>query len=154
MPEAAGDELVERRFAGMAERRVAGVVAQPDRLGKILVQAERARDHPGDPGRLERVRHARPVVVVRRVDEDLRLALQAAERLRVQDPVAVALERRPHRALGLGPLAAAGLVGANGERRKRLFLELTDPRGEGFGNVPGEVGHQSASVAFGPAALR
>ncbi len=139
----AGDELVERGFARMAERRVPGVVPQPDRLGQILVQTERARDYPGDPGRLERVRHPRSVVVVRRVDEDLRLALQTTERLRVQDPVAVALERCPHRAFGLGPLAAASLVGAHGERRERFLFELTNPLGKGVGNIPGEIGHQA-----------
>ena len=95
------------------------VVAEPDRLGEILVQPQRPRDDARDAGRLERVRHPRAVVVARGVDEDLRLALQAAERLRVQDPVAVALERRPHAALVLGPLAAARLVRAHGERRQR-----------------------------------
>ena len=50
-------------------------------------------------GRLEGVRDSRPVVVAGRVDEDLRLALQASERLRVHDPVPVALERRPDPAL-------------------------------------------------------
>ena len=66
---------------------------------------ERARDDARDAGRLERVRHPRAVVVARRVDEDLRLALQAPERLRVEDPVAVALKRRAH--AGTRPRAAA-----------------------------------------------
>ena len=69
-------------------------------------------------GRLERVRHARAVVVARGVDEDLRLALEPAERLRVDDAVAVALERRPHRRLLLGPQPPARLVRAHRERRE------------------------------------
>ena len=86
------------------------VVAEPDRLGEVLVQPQRPRDDPRDAGRLERVRHPRAVVVAGGVDEDLRLALQAAERLRVQDAVAVALERRAHAALVLGALPPARLV--------------------------------------------
>ena len=101
-----GEQRVERRLAGVAERRVAHVVAEPDRLGQVLVQPQRARDDAGDAGRLERVRHARAVVVAGGVDEDLRLALQPAERLRVEDAVAVALERRPDEALGLVALHA------------------------------------------------
>ena len=97
--EALAQARVERLLAGVPERRVAHVVAEPDRLGQILVQPQRAGDDAGDPGRLERVRHARAVVVAGRVDEDLRLALQPPERLRVDDPVAVALERRPDAAL-------------------------------------------------------
>ena len=100
--EPAADDVVERLLAGVTERRVPGVVAEADRLDEILVQPQRTRDDPRDRRRLERVRHAGPVVVALRVDEDLRLALQAPERLRVDEPVAVALERRPHAARLLG----------------------------------------------------
>jgi hypothetical protein len=40
-------------------------------------------------------------MVAGRVDEDLRLALQPAKWLRVEDAIAVTLERRPHAALVL-----------------------------------------------------
>jgi hypothetical protein len=86
--------FVERLLAGVTERCVTHVVPEPDRLGQILVQTQRTGDTAGDPGRLERVRHARPEVVAGGVDEDLRLPLETPERLRVQDPVAVALKRR------------------------------------------------------------
>ncbi len=92
---------VERLLADVAEGRVAEVVAEPDRLGQVLVEAERAGDRAGDPAGLERVREPRPVVVAFGRDEDLRLVLQPAEGLGVDDPVAVALERRPQRAVGL-----------------------------------------------------
>ena len=97
--EALAQAGVELLLARVPERRVAHVVAEPDRLGQILVQPQRARDDAGDPRRLERVRDPRAVVVAGGVDEDLRLALQPPERLRVDDPVAVALERRPDPAL-------------------------------------------------------
>src|SRR5262249_25546830 len=50
----------------------------------------------------------------------------AGERLRVEDAVAVSLERRPDRALLLGPSPAACLVRAHGERGERMLLERTD----------------------------
>ncbi len=78
--EALGERLVERLLAGMAEGRVPRVVPEPDRLDEVLVQLERPRHDPRDPGRLERVGHAGAVVVADRVDEDLRLPLEAAER--------------------------------------------------------------------------
>ena len=42
--EALAQARVERLLPGVAERRVAHVVAEPDRLGQILVQAQRPRD--------------------------------------------------------------------------------------------------------------
>src|SRR5215208_4018102 len=94
-PPALADARVENGLARVPERRMAEVVAEPDRLSQVLVQPERARDVPRDPARLERVREPRPVVIALRRDEDLRLVLQAPERLRVDDPVAVALKGCP-----------------------------------------------------------
>jgi hypothetical protein len=51
-----------------------------------------ARDRARDLRDLERVRHARAVVVALGGDEHLRLVLQAPEGLGVDDAVAVALE--------------------------------------------------------------
>ena len=93
--------LVEGFLAGVPERRVPHVVPEPDRLGQVLVQAQGPSDAARDPGRLERVRHARAEVVARGVDEDLRLPLQPAKSLGMEDPIAVALERRPQPALVL-----------------------------------------------------
>ena len=100
-PEALPQALVERLLAHVPERRVPHVVAQANRLREVLVQAQRPRDAARDGGRLERVCHPRPEVVARRVDEDLGLALQPAKWLRVEDAIAVTLERRPHEALVL-----------------------------------------------------
>src|SRR5215210_9164472 len=87
--------------------------------------------------------HPRAVVVAGRVDEHLRLALQPAERLRVEDAVAVALERRPYRAFLLDPEPAAVLVRTYCERRKPAFLLRANARLEGVGNSSDQVRHDS-----------
>ena len=113
---ALAQQLVECLLPRMAERRVTDVVPDRDRLGEVLVQAQRPRDPARDPGGLERVREPGAEVVALGIDEDLRLVAQAAEGLRVDDPVAVALERGPQPAFLLGSLAPARLVRAHGER--------------------------------------
>src|SRR5919107_259204 len=136
-PPARAQALVEDPLAGVAEGRVAEVVAEPDRLREVLVQAECARDAPRDPARLERVREPGAVMVALRRDENLRLVLEPPERLRVDDPVAVALERRPVVGVRLR-LVAHGRVRASGERGQRLVLEPLDPLPE---RGSGELGH-------------
>jgi len=93
-------------------------VAEPDRLDEVFVEPQCARNAPGDPCGLQCVGHPRAVVVARGIDEDLRLALQAAERLRMQDSVAIALERSAQAAVVLRTEASTRLVRANGERRQ------------------------------------
>ena len=107
---------VERILPCMTEGCVPHVVTEPDRLDEVLVEPQRPRDSACDPGRLQRVGHPRAVVVACRIDEDLRLALQAPEGLRMQDPIAVALKRRAQAAIVLGPESSTCLVGADGER--------------------------------------
>src|SRR5262249_29123243 len=68
-------------------------------------------------------------------------ALQPPERLRVHDPVAVALERRPDAALLLGPQAPGGLVGADGERRERRLLGAANPLLEGVRDSARKLRH-------------
>ena len=82
----------EGLLAAVAERRMAEVVPERDRLGKVLVQGERAGDGAGDLGYLEGVREARAVVVALGCEEDLRLMREPPEALAVKDAVAVALE--------------------------------------------------------------
>ena len=137
---------VERILARVTEGRMAGVVAEPDRFDEILVQAQRARDDAGDRRRLERMRHARAVVVAGRVDEDLRLPLQSPERLRVKDPVAVTLEGCADRAFCLGLRPATGLVRADGQRRERVLFERPHASGERICDPPCDFGHE-VSVA-------
>ena len=92
MIESARDELVEHALARMSERRVPKVVAERDRLGELFMQLQHFRDCARDLRHLERMRQPRAVVIARRRKEDLRLVLEAPERLRVHDAIAVALE--------------------------------------------------------------
>ena len=82
----------ERVLAGVAEGRVAEVVRQRQRLGEILVEAERAGERAGDLADLDRMGEPGAVVVALVEDEDLGLVLEAAEGARMDDAVAVALE--------------------------------------------------------------
>ena len=79
-------------------------------------------DGPGNLRHLERVGEARPVVVAARGEEDLGLVLQATEGLGVDDPIAIALERRPHRVFGLGSQAAAAVAALRRLRSQDLAL--------------------------------
>src|SRR4029078_12423982 len=82
-----------------------------------------------------------------RVEENLRLALQATERLRVHDPVPVSLEPRPDPALLFLPQPSARLVGADCERREQFLLGRANARLEGIGDSSGEVWHAPSVVA-------
>ena len=85
----------QRRLAGMPEGRVTEVMGQADRFDQVLVGRQRPGDRAADLGHFQRVRQAGAVVVSFGGDEDLRLVLEAAEGGRVQDAIAVALERGP-----------------------------------------------------------
>ena len=128
-PPNAGQRLVQRRLAGVAERAVAEVVRQRHRLGQILVDAERPRQRAGDLRHLERVGEPGAVVVALEVDEDLRLVLEPAERGRVDDPVAVALERVAQRRSRAR--ARRGRGWSRGGRRRALaaWVGKPGPRG-------------------------
>jgi hypothetical protein len=113
--EVLGHAGVEHRLADMAERGVAEVVAEPDRLGQILVERQCPRNGARDLGDLQRVGQPRAVMVALGRDEDLRLVLEAPERLGVRDAVAVALQRRAQTAVGLGD-PTPGRIGPGRER--------------------------------------
>ena len=100
--------MVERLLADVAERRVPEVVAERDRLDEVLVERECTRDRARDLRDLEGVRQARSVVVASRRDEHLRLVIEPPERLAVDDPVAIALKRRPQAAFELGASPVSG----------------------------------------------
>src|SRR5918995_1431333 len=145
-PPALAQARVQHRLAGMPEGRVAEVVTESDRLRQVLVQTESARRATGDAAGLERVREPGAVVIALRRDEDLRLVHQAPKRLRVHDPVAVALERRPVVRVGL-LLLPHSRVRAGRERGQRLVLEPLDPLPEGGS---GELGHAPVDCVSSP----
>ena len=91
-PARIGERGVERILAGMAERRMAEVVGKAQRLGQVLVEAERPGDGPADLRDFEAVGQPDPEMVAVGRDEHLRLVAQAAEGDRMDDAVAVALE--------------------------------------------------------------
>ena len=139
-------ELVERLLARVAERRMAEIVAEPYRLDEVLIETQRAGDAACDAGRLDGMGQTRAEVVALGVDEHLGLQAQPAEGLRVDDPIAVALERRPQAAFLLGQVAPARLVRTHRERRQPTLLVLAHEALEGSGNLTGELRHREASV--------
>ena len=71
---------VQRVLPGVAERRMAKVVGQRQRLGQVLVQRQFAGDRAGDLRHLDRMGQPRAEEVALVVDEHLGLVLQLAER--------------------------------------------------------------------------
>ena len=61
--EAAGRELIQRPFSGVAEGGVAKVVGEADGLGQVLVEPQRPGDGAGDLADLQRVGEPGAVVV-------------------------------------------------------------------------------------------
>ena len=114
----------ERLLPEVPERRVAEIVPERDGLGQVLVQPQRAGDRARDVADVERVRESHAVVIAFRREEHLGLVLEAAERLGVHDPVAVALEARADGIGRLGPFATAALGGQHRVRRERVAFDL------------------------------
>ncbi len=106
-PPCAGHAGVERVLAGVAERRVAEIVAERDRLGEVVVEAQSPRERAGDLRDFDRVGEAGAEMVALVVDEHLGLVGEAAKGGRMDDAVAVALEFGAGRRRRLGEKAAA-----------------------------------------------
>jgi len=130
---------VQRLLASMAERRMAEIVRQGHRFAEILVETQGAAERAGDLRHLERMGETRSIVIALVIDEDLRLVLEPPERRRVDDAVAVALERAAGRRLRLGMQAAAGFPRQGRMGRERL-------------RTPGLFGHRPCVYAFRVAA--
>ena len=118
-PPQAGEAAVERALAGMAERRMAEIVGERQRLGEVLVEPERAGERAGDLGDLEGVGQPGAEVVALVKDEDLGLVREPAEGGRMDDAVAVAPEgvARRARRLRMEPAAAPRRIGRIGRAR-------------------------------------
>ena len=123
------------RSPGVSERRVSEIVAERNRFGQLLVQAQHLRDGAGDLRNLERVGQPRAVVIARRREEDLRLVLQAAEGLAVDDAIAIPLKRRAHVVFGLRPKAAARVAALRRLRREDLELARLELLADGSRRV-------------------
>ncbi len=99
--EATGRKPIEHPFTGVPERWVAQVVAEGNRFRQLLVEPQHLGNAAGNLRDLQSVRQTGAVVVTSRGKEHLRLVLEPAERLRVDDPIAVALKHRTNRILRL-----------------------------------------------------
>ncbi len=121
---AAGREAaIERALAGMPERRMAEVVGERQRLGQVLVEAERAGERARDLGDLERVGQPGAEMIAFVEDEDLGLVREPAKGGGMDDAVAVAPEGVAgcaHR-FRIEPAAAAAGIGCIGRARKGRF---------------------------------
>src|SRR5262252_9945271 len=120
---AGGEAAIERALAGMAERGMAEVVGERQRLRQILVEPERARERAGNLRDLQRMGQtgAKMIAVVK--DENLGLVREPPEGARMDDAVAIAAEDiagRAHR-LWVEPAAAPARSGRIGGARKRRF---------------------------------
>ena len=102
---------------------MAEIVGERQRLGQILVEAERAGERARDLGHLERMGEPRAVMVAFVEHEDLGLVLEAAERGRMDDAVAVAAERAAALADRLGDAAGRG-CGPGRRRRAHASSQL------------------------------
>src|SRR5208282_5436205 len=103
-------QLVQRALTGVAERSVAEIVRERDRLRQFRVQSQRTRDGAGNMRGLDRMRQSGAVVITLVIDEDLGFVFEPAEGGGMNDPVAIALKDGAHRMLSLGkfPPAAPG----------------------------------------------
>ena len=124
MPEAGAVNFVECPLPGVAERRVAEIVAESDSLAQILVEPQRPPDGARKARYLQRVREPGAVMVALRLEKDLCFVLETPERLRVRDAVGVALKACAHGVLFLRAAAAVGIGGAHAEVTHQNFFQL------------------------------
>ena len=137
-------QRVQLVLADVAERSVPEVVPKRHRLGQVLVEVQGPRDRPGDLGHLQRVGQAGDEMIAQGRYEHLRLVLETPERLRVDDPVPIALELGAKRRRRLGTVAAPALRRPGGVGRQRLLslLQVTAYRGcyHGVSRLSGAYG--------------
>ena len=71
---------IQRFLARMAERGMADIVGETQRLGQVFVQAQRAGKDAADLRDFEAMSQAHPVMIAVRCDENLGLVAQTTER--------------------------------------------------------------------------
>nr|GEU28520.1 hypothetical protein [Tanacetum cinerariifolium] len=159
--------LVEHILAHVAERRMAQVVRQRNRFHQVFVQAQIARDGAAHLRHFQAVREAGAEQVAFVVKKNLGLVFEPAERRRMDDAVAVALElaARRVRRLRRGQQQFLRRVGDAG-RAQRLeqdeldgaafvllvhFHQFQPALGAQVGRLDGQAGrrHQRAHARHG-----
>ena len=101
-------------FARMAERRMTEVMGKRYGFGEIVVEPEGPRQRTGNLGHLDRVGQPRSKMVAFGRHKDLCLVGEPAERRRMHDAIAVALEDGPGWRRRLGNQAATRLRRVDG----------------------------------------
>ena len=125
-----GDAGVERVFAGMPERRVAEIMAERDSFGEVVVEPQCAGERARDLRHLDGVGEPGAEMIALVIDENLGLVGEAAERGRVDDPVAVALEFGARRRRRLGdeaPRRTRRIGGIGSAPRSSWFVRSAVP---------------------------
>jgi hypothetical protein len=72
-------EAIQHFLAAMAERRMAEIVGEGDRLGEIFIQPQRASDGAADQSDLDGVGEARAQVVAGAIEKNLCLVFEPAK---------------------------------------------------------------------------
>jgi hypothetical protein len=141
-PAGIGHRRLKRILPGVAERRVAEIVSETERLRQVLVESKGAGHRAADLRDFDAMGQADAVVIAVRRDEDLRLVTKTPEGDGVNNPVAIALEnvtRAARRPVGFRMGPAAGCAGVRGKCR-----------GHSLGNFlivwPGRLVHVKASM--------
>jgi hypothetical protein len=109
-------------FAGVTARAMAAVVAERDRFGEGLVEAEGASNGDGDLGNFEGVSEAGALMVFRK-NEDLGLSCKAAKRTGVEDAITIAFEAGAERIGLFIDCAISRTERAGGKWRELLVLD-------------------------------
>src|SRR5262249_59792237 len=103
----------------MAERRMAKVVSERERLGEIVVEGKRTGSRARDLPNFERMGEPRAEMIGLMRNEDLRLEGQSAESCAMDDTIAVALEGRTRGRIRFRDQASTATRGVRGIGRAR-----------------------------------
>src|SRR5204863_8743370 len=96
-----------------------------------FIEAQRLRNRPRDLRHFQNMGQACPVMIALGREEHLRLVLQPAKGLAMDDAVAVALIRRPDVVLRLRAVAPARFRAPRRARRERLVLDALEHFADG-----------------------
>ncbi len=121
-------------LAAVTEGWVTQVMCERDALRQIFIESQSSRQVPADRRDLHRVRQARAEMITFSRDEDLRLPLEPSKRLGMNDAIAIALKRKPHRIFGLWVDSPESSLMGNG---------VWSQKGIGLSDVLREINHTS-----------
>ena len=112
---------IERLFPGVREGGMAYVVGERERFRQVFIQPQCICHGAGDLRDLDRMSKAVTKMIRQRGREDLRLMFQPPESARMNNAVAIALERVAIRMFGLRVPAAARLLNREPQVREHYL---------------------------------